>query len=455
MNTVVRRIILSSGAKGASLVIRTFEQLLLIPILIAAWGVELYGEWLLLSAVPVYLSISDFGFVDAGSNELSRRSENGLTAAVRGFYGQLFQVFSSWLALIAVLACAFVAVAPVGDWLNIKSMPKAEVSVIFILLVLQAIAAQHSLIFTAGLRATRQFHVDAGLRALMALLRVLGVLAGVSLGGLGPIGVAAIFLGSRIIIYVVQWIILERSDMSPLARPTEREPLGPYLMLGLDFMLLPLAQSIILQGAVVALGSVMGAVAVAVFSTHRTLTRMALQVVKMASHPLQAEAGLLQGSERRAQLARLVCSISRLTFWMALLISVLLILLGRGPFSVWTRGEIAMDVPLLSVLMLAALAEGVWRAAASVRLGTNRHRPLLRGYFVLSVLGMVVLIGAAKLDSLLLVACCVAGVDIGMAILTVVMNRDILGMHAMTYFGQLLQPPVSEIRLLTRSLKRR
>ena len=73
MSGVRTRILLASGANGLSLAARAAEQLLLVPILLAAWSAQLFGEWLMLAAVPVYLALLDFGVVQAGSNELARR----------------------------------------------------------------------------------------------------------------------------------------------------------------------------------------------------------------------------------------------------------------------------------------------------------------------------------------------------------------------------------------------
>ena len=49
-------------------VVRVFDQLLLVPFFLVAWGPEYYGEWITLSIIPTILGFSDFGVGSAAGN---------------------------------------------------------------------------------------------------------------------------------------------------------------------------------------------------------------------------------------------------------------------------------------------------------------------------------------------------------------------------------------------------
>ena len=62
------------GAQGFSQVVQILIRLGEVPLLLHFWGTQLYGEWLMLTAIPAYLAIADGGFTGAASREMSMRS---------------------------------------------------------------------------------------------------------------------------------------------------------------------------------------------------------------------------------------------------------------------------------------------------------------------------------------------------------------------------------------------
>ena len=59
---VTRRILHGLGANAYGQLVVIVIQLAGVPILLRAWGMQLYGEWLILAAIPTYLSMADLGF---------------------------------------------------------------------------------------------------------------------------------------------------------------------------------------------------------------------------------------------------------------------------------------------------------------------------------------------------------------------------------------------------------
>ena len=57
------RLFKSSTANAFGLVVRIVQQLSLVTILVSVWPPEVYGEWLLVSSLPIFIALADFGFV--------------------------------------------------------------------------------------------------------------------------------------------------------------------------------------------------------------------------------------------------------------------------------------------------------------------------------------------------------------------------------------------------------
>ena len=60
-DSIVRRSIRGIGATALGPVVTSIIQLGSVPLLLHAWGAAKYGDWLLLSAVPSYLTFSGLG----------------------------------------------------------------------------------------------------------------------------------------------------------------------------------------------------------------------------------------------------------------------------------------------------------------------------------------------------------------------------------------------------------
>ena len=61
-HAIARRLRNGFGANAYGQLVVIIIQLAGVPILLHAWGTQLYGEWLILAAIPTYLSMTDLGF---------------------------------------------------------------------------------------------------------------------------------------------------------------------------------------------------------------------------------------------------------------------------------------------------------------------------------------------------------------------------------------------------------
>ena len=91
-SAVRRRLAAGFGVNIFSRGVATLIQVLSVPIFLRHWGIDLYGEWLLLNSVPSYFALSDVGFGSTAGNEMTM-----LMAA--GRQDEALDVFQSVLAL--------------------------------------------------------------------------------------------------------------------------------------------------------------------------------------------------------------------------------------------------------------------------------------------------------------------------------------------------------------------
>jgi len=453
VQSIGSRLLKGSGASGAGLVVRLAEQLFLVPILLAMWPVKLYGEWVLLSAVPAYLVLSDLGFITAGSNELARRASQEDEKSVFDFYKRYTSLCNAGTVILLVAAGLAALLLLADSILHLSEMSAMDAAIVFFLLIVGSIISQNSISLLAGLRTRARYHQGLYIRSIGAALRLACSFIVVGLLGGGPVALASVFAGGRLAEFLAEYWLVSHVGLPPAWKLDANSdiPVKKFVVMGLEYMLMPVAQAMVLQGFVVLVGMKLGAVAVAVFSTHRTLTRTASGVLQVFSNPLTAEMGLLQKASDLPALRRVIGLLSRITLWLAFCLAVGFEVMGGWIFSVWTKGRVQFDSTLCAILLAATIAEAMWRIPAAIRLGTNRHRPLVWGYIVLSTLGIVAAALTASQFGLVGVAWSSFGIDAALCVLTICVTLPLIDQPIWRYLTSLVVPPAPELFRLVKA----
>lgn len=94
--SVRRRIVYGRGANAFGQLVTIIVQLVGVPILLHAWGVQLYGEWLILFAIPAYLSMTDLGFTQCAANDMTARVARGDRAGALAVFQSLAGLDPQW-----------------------------------------------------------------------------------------------------------------------------------------------------------------------------------------------------------------------------------------------------------------------------------------------------------------------------------------------------------------------
>src|SRR5579863_10374609 len=93
-----RRLLHGIGAQLLGKAWVVVAQVLCVPILLSVWGTKGYGLWVMISAIPTYATLSDFGFGSAGSVRMTQ-------LVARGRKDEALRVFQSvGLLVSAILA---------------------------------------------------------------------------------------------------------------------------------------------------------------------------------------------------------------------------------------------------------------------------------------------------------------------------------------------------------------
>lgn len=383
--SVKQRLLAGLGVNALGQLVTVIVQLAGVPILLHAWGAQLYGEWLLLFAIPAYLAMTDLGFTQSACNDMTARVARGDRAGALSVFQSIGVLVYAIAALGLILTAAAVPWLPLAEWLNFQAMDARTAQWVLWLLVAQVLVTLPDGVTHAGFRAGGEYALHFGLHGVVRLLQFAGVWIAALAGG-GPLAAAAIFLGVRALATAAFALLVVRRHRwlrygTAHARRTElRRLLNPAMA----NMAIPLAQALNIQGMVVVVGAVLGPLAVVVFSTLRTLTRLVAQMVMIVAQAAEPELAAAHGAGNRELLSRLFTHALRGGLWLALLAAAGLALFGSRVLEFWTHGRVAMDYALFGWLLGSAVASVLWFGGLIVLKAANRHLRAASMYVIAS-----------------------------------------------------------------------
>jgi len=392
------RLRLSAGlaAQAYNQAITIGFQLISVPLLLTFWGVERYGVWLLISAIPFYLALADLGFAQVGASDMTMRVAREDRAGAVATYHTIFAM-NCVLGLIGCGAMVAFALSPLGAALvgEAHGGPDAQWALVF--LAIHVLFSLLQGVIGAGLRSVGQF---AHMIAFFATARLLdGILLLTTAGaGGGLLDAALAMIAGRIVITTAILVFLHHSHpwlrlgFGKASRAVIREMLSPSLYYT-GYML---GNLISIQGAIVVIGAVLGPAAVAVAGTTRTLARIGVNGAILLNQIMAPEYSVRFGLAHKQRVDRLFAFHIAAVAAVALAYVVFMLLFGAQIYGWWTKSATGAQDTLLLLLVLASAGDMIWTTLQAPAISANKLRLASTAYLVASAIGLAVLFLYAK-----------------------------------------------------------
>jgi len=139
--THYHRIFRAAGADSLGQIINALMRIILIPLFLGAWGAEMYGEWLVITAFAAWIGFSDLGGQLYYVNRLTADWTAGNLNEFQKVYSTgLFALLVAMVFLLS-LVLILVAIFPAGDWSDFKHISNTEASLVLLLIALRFLIA--------------------------------------------------------------------------------------------------------------------------------------------------------------------------------------------------------------------------------------------------------------------------------------------------------------------------
>jgi O-antigen/teichoic acid export membrane protein len=369
------RVTVGMSGQAFARIIQSGYTILLVPLLIRAWGVDGYGQWIALTALTSYMGLSNFGLVTTSANEMviASGAEDSLRAR------KTFQV-SINLTIVIVLPLILILVAglslmPVSRGLHLSQINSSAARVIIgcsgVTLWFQTLRG----LMVAALYATGSYGFAYYVQGAMKLCELTGLALVVSFWAGSQVSAATLvaliaFVELLVIaVYARRAAPWARIDLRAFDRAWVRSQAKPAI----GFMVSNLAtQGLMTQGPRVVLGALLGGPAVALYSIYATAMKFVDQLLLTLVMPLEIEIAHASGRGDLKQIHRLIVFGTHIAWALFLCVTAGLLLFGPIVFRIWTTGRIEFNYGLMALFMCLSAANLQGRVSLHALISTNR-----------------------------------------------------------------------------------
>lgn len=399
MNTLKKRLTANAAANLFSQGIATLGQLVSVPLFLFFWSKERYGEWILLSSIPSYLSLGEAGFATMAANKVSMFVAEGSLEKAR------CSLHTAWafLCTISVIIMSLAAVAsflvPWTHWLKLIELNPVEAGWVVLLLsaytVIGLISSIFAVLYRAAYRNPRIGYITSA-----GKLVELGVIAASVAISQSLVVLAGMLLAARLLTALLTYIDSRwfstglRLGFNGFSITELKQTWRPSIL----FTAFSLGNAVYFQGLTLLVGTNLGAGAVVIFNTTRALTRAIVQFVNMIKMSVWPEFSYLQGAGEIHRARRLNGLAVELSWLASAGMAVILYIMGPWIMSVWTHHAVKIDRLLLALFLTSAVLNSIWFVTSGLLKGVNQHEGLAVRYLLAT--SMALLLGSLVISPL-------------------------------------------------------
>lgn len=452
--SLLKRIARGLAANGFGQLVTILVNFVSVAFFYRFWGIDLYGEWVILSAIPTYLTMSDLSFGTTAGSEMTMLVAQGKRIeALRVLQSAWILVTGVSLAILVVMLIA-VRFVPLAHWLHLMILSDREAMGILTVLLIGVALSQQGGLLDAVFKCSGSYAQGI---FLLNVIRLIEFFCGI--GVLVFKGDPWIYAMTQVvprgICYMLCWGILRKK--APWLHLgwsyADKSVLKPLVTPALTFNAFNLGYAFSIQGLVLLVGARSTPADAAIFGNLRTLARVVLQGASAIANSMWVElsTAVSQGNYPLAQ--KLHRRASQISLWLVIPSLVGVYFVGKPIFRIWT-GKAAFDDRLFLLLLGVTLLGSIWSVSYVVPLSINKHQKTALTFIITAA-------GTLFLASLLMTPLGVIGAAIALLIGEAVMvcfvlsrSLHLLHDHPGPFLVQLLTPPFDLVMRAFRRARR-
>ena len=370
--SIQRNLTLVGIATAIQKVVLAGRHLAVVPFYISSWGVQTYGDWLTISAIPAAMTFANMGIGTAAANAF-------VIAHASDDLDEAGQCMRDGLTLLSIIVAAGLVVA-IASCIAIflfapflMPPPSIMITAACFTLALDTLIGFYAPLNEAWFRAARKPHLCTHITTAFSVVSIALTILLLKLGA-GMLSIASLQIAITVISTILLHLAGRRLSPNVTFRNSHVElaRLRITFLKGMSYMMSPTRQVINIQGTLLITRACLGAESAALLGTLRTLANSIGQVYNAVYATIFPELQVALASGRHEDARKLYLfglGISSLT---AALGCAGLLLLGPWVYHQWTRGLLQPSNTEWLLLTLSIFFNAIWWVPAGVFRAANK-----------------------------------------------------------------------------------
>ncbi|EGX26730.1 hypothetical protein BSEG_04588, partial [Phocaeicola dorei 5_1_36/D4] len=251
--------------------IQLINQVILIPLYLIYWPIDLYSDWIVITALSAFFSMSDMGLNSVTQNQFSiSYNQNRLQECESLLTNNYILVFCMGI-LMTLGSIIFVTSFNIIQILNLHYLSRIEASIIFILLLMHIFIGMGSTVLDSIYRSQSLTYKAIYIGQIARLCECIIILLSLILK-IPILWMVLLYLAPRIISLIYRINNTKKYfDYRFSLKSTNILLLKQIIVPSITFMSFPIGNAIIYQGFTLVVNKIFGADALVLFNTIRTL----------------------------------------------------------------------------------------------------------------------------------------------------------------------------------------
>ena len=342
-------------------------------------------------------------------------------------------LFNNFLFTCTVLTIGLIGILILGtcvdfrSLLNLHEITNKESVIICALLVLQILLVMGGNVFDSIYNAVHLAHKATYINNIAKLFNALLIFFGLILG-LNLCIIIAISIIPNIIVDIYKVIQTRQIFNYNLSiHSFDFKYLINIIKPAVGFMFFPAGNAILYQGLTLIVNSFLGAWALVLFNTTRTMTNFIRNLVQAISAGIKPEFSIAYAHKDIELMKRLYNKSIKYSVIIASLAIIALLVGGDIIYTIWTKNQIKYDAVLALIFCLTLFINSIWEASCITMTSTNRHFK----FSLIYVITTIVTIGFAYVtvmhfSTIYVAAASLIIVDIVMMIVSLLLSKKII-----------------------------
>ncbi|MFP7633461.1 lipopolysaccharide biosynthesis protein [Pseudomonas veronii] len=388
--SVLKRVVNGIGANSFGQVVNLLIQLVSVPVLIASWGFGAYSEWVVLSAIPTYLALSDLGVTTAASSKVVIWHERGRLKVASAVYSTSFAFLLSVGVSVLLLAVGSLAFFDLFSLLNLKSIRSGDGVLILSALTGYSLLCLLTNMVSIRYRASKALPLSS---FIMNVIRMLewsaALLCAYLTHSLVATSLALLIVRSSGI--VVKNLLADRLGISLRFDPSVvgKRAFITLIRPSLASLAFPIGLALNVQGLTILLSILLSPAHAAIFGLYRTISRVLVQFSTVVNQSIWPEISYAFSVGDNQLVRKMIRYALRFSLPIACVMGALIVVFGGSIFDVWSGRKADYSATVMLVLIVGALTHVAWQVYWVAMMATASYSAFAVVFMLVSMVSVL------------------------------------------------------------------